>query len=150
MGSQHQGLQNRGRQRAKMMTGEQDDGCTRAWRAASPDRARGRGIRKYKKNEPADGLARLTTLPGPLQTLQGTGMNHDNGYVEKMGKHMKRCLIYFRKTILCAMTISPNRLRILRCHCCGSGHCCGAGLIPGPRASACNGRGQKIISKVEK
>ena len=25
-----------------------------------------------------------------------------------------------------------SRLRIQRCHCCGSGHCCGSDSIPGP------------------
>ena len=36
-------------------------------------------------------------------------------------------------------------LRILHCHCCGSGHCYGVGLIPGPGTSTCCGHGQNKV-----
>ena len=36
-----------------------------------------------------------------------------------------------------------SRLRIWRCHCCGSSYCCCEGLTPDPRTSACLGCDQK-------
>ena len=53
------------RQRKANGNGEgrsQDGEGAEAWQAANPDWGRGQRLRKYKKNEPTEGPAQLTTL----------------------------------------------------------------------------------------
>ena len=43
-----------------------------------------------------------------------------------------------------------SRLRIQRCHCCGTDPCCGTGSIPGPETSACHRCSKKKKKTKEK
>ena len=62
MGPQDQGLQDRRKASGNGEGQSQDGECAEAWAAANPDWGRGQKLRKYKKNEPTDGPAQLTTL----------------------------------------------------------------------------------------
>jgi len=69
-----------------------------------------------------------------------TADREPNGKKKKKSKPYKRPMGENKHANLHIMRIprvasQPSRLRMLHCHCCGSGHCCGIGSIPGPGTS---------------